>query len=92
MIKSRMVRVIDHCDLEEEVNKRFGCEIDNIPDLLFYECYNDYEMYYYKKSELKILPGDSSEEKEKIKLRNYVSKYLQETFPDEEYVLIDTSW
>ena len=88
-----MYPVVDAGDLEQAVNTQFGCDIENIRNLLFDDqYYNDsYQLFDFtdmEEYEDWMVPS----EEEGIRLRNLVRTYLQDAIPDYELVLINVSW
>ena len=85
--------VVDADELERAVNQQFGCEIDEIRNLLFDDDYqNDsYKLFdYFDMEEYFDWMGPADEEA--IRLRNLVRVYLQDTIPDYEMVLVNVGW
>ena len=87
-----MMPVVDVDELEDAVNTQFGCEIDKMRNLLFDDDYNNdsYRSFWYGQMEEYKYP--TWQDEEKIRLRNLVRAYLQDTIPDYNRVLIDVSW
>ena len=87
-----MMPVVDADELEEAVNTQFGCEIDDIRNLLFDDEYNNdsYMSFWY--GAMEVYQGRIHQNEERIRLRNLVCTYLQDVIPDHDRVLIDVSW
>ena len=87
-----MMPVVDVSDLEADVNRQFGCEIDDMRDLLFGDNYgNDCcKTFWYDTDE--VYTGSVYQDEEEIRLRNLVCAYLRDVLPDYTCVLVDASW
>lgn len=87
-----MMPVVDVDELERAVNAQFGCEIDEMRNLLFDDDYNNdsYQSFWY--GQMEVFEGYNWQDEEKIRLRNLVRAYLQDTIPDHDRVLVDVSW
>ena len=79
-------------DLEDAVNLQFGCDIDEIRNLLFDDNYvNDcYKRFYYKEQE--EYHDQPWEDEESIRLRNLVRAFLCDILPEYDSIMIDVSW
>lgn len=92
MLKYSKAIVIKACDLREAVFAKYGVEIEEIRNLLFYDDYtNDCFKKYYFDDDYEY-EGNSWENEEDIKTKNLINQLLRETFPGETEVLIDVSW
>ena len=91
-MKVTTVKTVWAEDLREAVNTQFGCEIENIANLLFPEDYmNDcYKSYNFEVDD--EYHGYDWEDEERIRLTNLVNAYLRDVFPGEKRILIDVSW
>ena len=89
-----MYPVVDVGELEDVVNAQFGCEIAELRNLLFDDDYNNdcYKRFWYAEMEEYDERWMNPEDEEKVRLRNLVRAYLQDTIPDYVAVLIDVSW
>ena len=87
-----MMPVVDVDELEGAVNAQFGCEITEMRTLLFSDDFNNdsYQSFWY--GEMEVFEGHSWQNEERIRLRNLVRAYLQDTIPDHDRVLVDVSW
>lgn len=87
-----MVPVVSCYELEDAVNKQFGCEIAELANLLFDTEYSNdcYKRFWFQSMEK--YEGRFWQNEEDIRLRNLVRAYLQDILPDYKYVLIDVSW
>jgi hypothetical protein len=87
-----MAPTVGASDLEDAVNAQFGCNIEDIRDLLFGDEYNNscYKTFCYDEDE--VYTGSIYEDEEEIRLRNLVCAYLRDVLPDYSYVLVDVSW
>lgn len=88
----QMYPVVDASDLEDAVNIQFGCDIDDIRNLLFGDEYNNscHKSFWYDEDE--VYTGSVYEDEEEIRLRNLVCAYLRNVLPDYCCVLVDVSW
>jgi hypothetical protein len=79
-------------DLEDAVNAKFGCGIEDIRRLLFDDDYNNscYKTFWYDEDE--VYTGSIYQDEEEIRLRNLVCAYLRDVLPDYCCVLVDVSW
>ena len=86
--------VIADGDILEEVNAKYGVEIDNIPNLFWESAFmNDcYKSLWIEEEADEEFNGHEWENEEEIKHRNLVRKHLRECFPGVERVLVDVSW
>lgn len=86
----QMYPVIDADDLQREVNRYFGCDIDEIRNLLFDDDYNNdsYKNFFFDELEV----PEEEEGEEKVTLRNLVRRYLKVHVPNYCSVIIDVSW
>ena len=89
-----LMPVVDVGELEDAVNRQFNCEIDEMRNLLFDDDYNNdcYKRFWYGEMEKYNERWMDPEDEEKVRLRNLVRAYLQDTIPDYTAVLIDVSW
>lgn len=87
-----MMPVVDVDELEDAVNAQFGCEIAEMRNLLFSDDFSNdsYQSFWY--GQMEIFEGRSWQNEEKIRLRNLVRAYLQDTIPDYDRVLVNVSW
>ena len=87
-----MMPVVEVGELEDAVNRQFGCEIDDMRELLFGDNYSNdcYCGFYY--DEMEVYEEYPWQDEEKISLRNLVRAYLQDTIPNYTRVLVDVSW
>lgn len=88
----QMYPVVDAHDLEDAVNRQFGCEIDDMRNLLFGDNYSNdcCKTFWYDTDE--VYTGSEYQNEEEIRLRNLVCAYLRDVLPDYCAVLVDVSW
>lgn len=87
-----MMPVVDVDELEDAVNVQFGCAITEMRNLLFSDDYDNdsYQSFWY--GQMEVFKGYPWQDEERIRLRNLVRAYLQDTIPDHDRVLVDVSW
>lgn len=93
MKHTNMIVVVDG-DIVEEVNAKYGVEIEYIANLFWEgDFMNDcYKSLWIEEEADEEFKGYEWENEEEIKHRNLVRKYLRECFPGTERVLVDVSW
>jgi hypothetical protein len=92
-MKHKNVIIVCDGDIAEEVNKKYGVNIDYIAPL-FWE--GDYMNDSYKSLGIDEnsdeLRSYCWEDKDAYKLRNLIRQHLRECFPGVDTVLVDVSW
>lgn len=93
MQHTNMIVVADG-DIVEEVNAKYGVEIEYIANLFWEgDFMNDcYKSLWIEEEADEEFNGHEWENEEEIKHRNLVRKHLRECFPGAERVLVDVSW
>ncbi len=80
-------------DVAEEVNKKYGVNIDYIASLFWDGDYmNDSYKSLWIDEESDELRSYSWEDENAYKLRNLIRQHLRECFPGVDKVLVDVSW
>ena len=87
-----MAPIVGVNDLEDAVNAQFGCDIEDMRELLFGDEYSNscHKTFWYDEDE--VYTGSIYQDEEEIRLRNLVCAYLRDALPDYCYVLVDVSW
>ena len=80
-------------DVAEEVNKKYGVNIDYIASLFWDGDYmNDSYKSLWIDEDSDELRSYSWEDENAYKLRNLIRQHLRECFPGVDKVLVDVSW